>query len=114
MKSPLLRSDMRVLDAGCGTGAVLLALREALGTRGLVHGPFHGFDITPAMLDLLQDLAVDLDNESDEDNPLRQVIINTHSPEVAALVLTAEIERQPALGEVEAGLFERGPQFPRA
>jgi ubiquinone/menaquinone biosynthesis C-methylase UbiE len=42
-----------VLDAGCGTGAVLFALHEAIAARGLVHGPFHGFDITPAMLDLL-------------------------------------------------------------
>lgn len=40
----------------------------------------------PAMLDLLQALATDLDAEVDETNPLRQVIINTHSPEVAALV----------------------------
>jgi SAM-dependent methyltransferase len=40
-----------VLDAGCGTGIVTLALREALLRRGLVPGPFHAFDITPAMLE---------------------------------------------------------------
>ena len=36
----------------------------------------------PAMLELLQDLAVDADEAVGEDNPLRQVMINTHSPSV--------------------------------
>jgi ubiquinone/menaquinone biosynthesis C-methylase UbiE len=49
--SPLLRSGLRVLDAGCGTGAVTLALREALLSRSLTPGPMQGFDLTPAMLD---------------------------------------------------------------
>ena len=53
MKSPLLRSGLRVLDAGCGPGAVLLALHEAIVARGLVPGPLRGFDITLAMLDHL-------------------------------------------------------------
>jgi len=35
-----------------------------------------------AMLDLLQDIAVAPDEPGDEDNPFRQVIINTHSPVV--------------------------------
>lgn len=34
------------------------------------------------MLRLLQDIATDTDSPVDEDNPLRQVIINTHSPSV--------------------------------
>jgi 2-polyprenyl-3-methyl-5-hydroxy-6-metoxy-1,4-benzoquinol methylase len=49
--SPLLRSGLRVLDAGCGTGIVTLALREALLSRDLRPGPLHGFDLTPAMLE---------------------------------------------------------------
>jgi ubiquinone/menaquinone biosynthesis C-methylase UbiE len=49
--SQLLRSGLRVLDAGCGTGAVTLAFREALLKRGLTPGPIQGFDLTPAMLD---------------------------------------------------------------
>jgi cyclopropane fatty-acyl-phospholipid synthase-like methyltransferase len=49
--SPLLRSDLRVLDAGCGTGIVTLALREALLRRGLCPGTVHAFDLTPAMLE---------------------------------------------------------------
>jgi len=51
LRSPLLRSDLRVLDAGCGTGIVTLALREALLRRGLRPGPTHAFDLTPAMLE---------------------------------------------------------------
>jgi len=39
-----------------------------------------------AMLSLLQDLAVDITEPIGDDNPLRQVIINTHSPTVVALV----------------------------
>jgi predicted ATPase len=40
----------------------------------------------PAMLDLLQDIAMDTDESVGPDNPLRQVIINTHSPAVVAQV----------------------------
>ena len=35
-----------------------------------------------AMLDLLESIATDTNEEVDPDNPLRQVIINTHSPAV--------------------------------
>jgi predicted ATPase len=40
----------------------------------------------PAILRLLQDIAVDPTEPNSEDNPLRQVIINTHSPAVVAQV----------------------------
>lgn len=49
--SELLRPGLRVLDAGCGTGVVTLALREALVRRGLSPALLHAFDLTPAMLD---------------------------------------------------------------
>jgi predicted ATPase len=39
-----------------------------------------------AMLRLLKDLAVDTDEEVGADNPLRQVIVNTHSPSVVGEV----------------------------
>ncbi|MGW1375122.1 class I SAM-dependent methyltransferase [Streptomyces sp. NPDC002446] len=41
-----LRKGDRVLDAGCGTGRALSALREAVGPRGTVLGA----DLTPEML----------------------------------------------------------------
>jgi len=40
----------------------------------------------PAMLKLLKDIAVDTDEPIGPDNPLRQVIINTHSPAVVSEV----------------------------
>jgi ubiquinone/menaquinone biosynthesis C-methylase UbiE len=51
LRSLLLGSGLRVLDAGCGTGIVTLALRDALLRRGLAPGPMHAFDLTPAMLE---------------------------------------------------------------
>jgi len=39
-----------------------------------------------SMLDLLQDIATDAKRPIAEDNPLRQVIINTHSPSVVSQV----------------------------
>jgi SAM-dependent methyltransferase len=50
-RSRLLRSNLRALDAGCGTGIVTLALREALRNRGLHPGTLRGFDLTPQMLE---------------------------------------------------------------
>jgi predicted ATPase len=40
----------------------------------------------PAMLNLLKDIAMDTDESVGPDNPLRQVIINTHSPAVVAQI----------------------------
>lgn len=50
LRSPLLRSGLRVRDTGCGTGVITLALRDALLRRGLTPGRFDAFDLTPAML----------------------------------------------------------------
>ena len=46
-----LRSGLRVLDAGCGSGIATLALRDSLLKRGMAHRSLHAFDLTPAMLD---------------------------------------------------------------
>ena len=40
----------------------------------------------PAMLNLLKDIAMDTEEPIGTDNPLRQVIINTHSPAVVAQI----------------------------
>ena len=37
----------------------------------------------PNLAELLRDYAVDVDDPVGADNPLRQVVLNTHSPEVA-------------------------------
>lgn len=61
-------------------------------------------DRIPAMLRLLQDIAMDVNFPIGEDNPLRQVIINTHSPAVVSQVpddslLIAELEERVVSGK---------------
>ena len=48
-------------------------------------------DRIPAMLELLRNIAVDPEDETGPDNPLRQVIINTHSPGVVGQVADDEV-----------------------
>jgi cyclopropane fatty-acyl-phospholipid synthase-like methyltransferase len=50
----LLRSGIRLLDAGCGTGNVTLALLEAFKLRACHCHSIDGFDLTPAMLERFQ------------------------------------------------------------
>ena len=45
----------------------------------------------PAMVEILRDLAVDPDDAPDDDNPLRQVIANTHSPALVQLLAPDEL-----------------------
>jgi predicted ATPase len=45
----------------------------------------------PIVLDLLRKMVVSLDHAVDADNPLRQVMLNTHSPIVVAQVLEDEL-----------------------
>lgn len=49
--SGILRPDMRVLDAGCGTGFLTLAFIRALKLQNMDFESIHGFDLTPAMLE---------------------------------------------------------------
>jgi SAM-dependent methyltransferase len=55
LRSSLLEDRLRVLDAGCGTGVVTLALHDALVRRRFTLGTFHAFDLTPAMLKRFRD-----------------------------------------------------------
>ena len=50
-QSDLLRPNLRVLDAGCGTGTATFALLHTLRRRDLSYRCMHAFDLTPAMLD---------------------------------------------------------------
>ncbi|MBN1461090.1 MAG: AAA family ATPase [Armatimonadetes bacterium] len=45
----------------------------------------------PSMVRLLEDFAVDPDEEADPDNPLRQIIVNTHSPDVVRQLGTDDV-----------------------
>jgi SAM-dependent methyltransferase len=53
-ENKILRPDMRILDAGCGTGAVTKVLYRLARQQGLANIDFYGFDLTPAMLALFQ------------------------------------------------------------
>ncbi|MEO7762398.1 MAG: class I SAM-dependent methyltransferase [Casimicrobiaceae bacterium] len=43
---------LRVLECGCGTGVWLDQVRSRLEFRGNAGGQYHGFDLTPEMVDL--------------------------------------------------------------
>ncbi|HBL10817.1 MAG TPA: ATPase [Cyanobacteria bacterium UBA11162] len=58
----------------------------------------------PKILNLLQDIATDVEEPVNQDNPLRQVIINTHSPAVVMQVpddslLIAELKETVSSGQ---------------
>ena len=55
LRSSLLRSDLRILDAGCGTGVIMLALYDALVRRQLTPTILHAFDLTATMLNRFHD-----------------------------------------------------------
>ena len=60
----------------------------------------------PAIVELLRDIAVDPDLPVDADNPLRQVIINTHSPSVVGQIPTDDlvyIEREQRQFDTSVG-----------
>ena len=80
----------RALSDGTLRFLALSVLELDPETRGLVcmEEPENGIhpDRIPAMLKLLQDIATDPDEPADESNPLRQVIVNTHSPSAVMAV----------------------------
>jgi cyclopropane fatty-acyl-phospholipid synthase-like methyltransferase len=50
----VLRPNIRMLDAGCGSGAATLAALQLLKERGWAHSVVDAFDVTAAMLDRFQ------------------------------------------------------------
>jgi hypothetical protein len=51
LRSSLVHDRLRVLDAGCGTGVVTLALHDAVVGRRLAVGTFHAFVMEPPVGD---------------------------------------------------------------
>lgn len=80
----------RALSDGTLRFLALAVLELDPQAKGLIclEEPENGIhpDRIPAMLRLLQDIATDVREPVGPDNPLRQVIINTHSPSVVAQV----------------------------
>lgn len=65
----------------------------------------------PAMIRLLNDIATDANTEIGPNNPLRQVITNTHSPAVVAEVSEQSLLVAELKEEVRHGLCYRRPVF---
>jgi len=69
----------------------------------------------PAMLRLLQDIVTDTDESIDETNPLRQIIVNTHSPSVVleipddALLVAEVVEELQSGRRYKKAKFEHLP-----
>jgi len=80
----------RALSDGTLRFLALAVLELDPRTQGLIclEEPENGIhpERIPAMLRLLQDIPTDVDERVGPDNPLRQVIINTHSPAVVTQV----------------------------
>jgi predicted ATPase len=98
-----LRLPARALSEGTLRFLALCVLLEDPTLRGLVcmEEPENGIHPAnlEAMVRLVRDLAVDPMHAPDEDNPLRQVIVNTHAPGVVQLcepddLLLAEVRPQ--------------------
>ena len=87
--------EARSLSDGTLRFLALAILERDPSVRGVLclEEPENGIhpERIPAMLDLLQDLAVDPEDEVDDENPLRQVLINTHSPAVVAQVKESDL-----------------------
>jgi len=80
----------RALSDGTMRFLALAVLELDLKTKGVIclEEPENGIhpERIPKILQLLQDIATDMEEEVGADNPLRQVIINTHSPAVVQQV----------------------------
>jgi len=49
-QSEVLEPNLKILDAGCGTGNVTRQILDVARRRGITGLSIHGFDLTPAML----------------------------------------------------------------
>lgn len=85
-----VRFPARSLSEGTLRFLALCVLLEDSSIQGVIcmEEPENGIHPAnlPAMVDLVRDLAVDPTDAPSDDNPVRQVIINTHSPSVVQLI----------------------------
>lgn len=85
----------RALSDGTLRFLVLTVLGHDPETKGMIclEEPENGIhpDRIPVMVDLLHDIAVDPQHPVDGDNPLRQVVVNTHSPLVVGHIQRNEL-----------------------
>ncbi len=85
-----VRLPARALSEGTLRFLALCVLLEDPTSNGLIcmEEPENGIHPAnlPAIVGLVRDLAVDPREEPGDGNPLRQVIVNTHSPGVVQLV----------------------------
>lgn len=65
----------------------------------------------PAMIRLLQDIATDVSEPVDSDNPLRQVIVNTHSPAVVQQVPEDTLLVAEPKESISSGTRVKGVRF---
>jgi predicted ATPase len=102
----------RALSDGTMRFLALAVLELDLNTEGVIclEEPENGIhpERIPKILQLLQDIATDTEEEIGNDNPLRQVIINTHSPSVVQQVP----EDSLVIAELKETLFD-GKRFKR-
>jgi predicted ATPase len=98
----------RALSDGTLRFLALAVIELDPGAQGLLclEEPENGIhpERIPAMLQLLQDIATDVEAPVGIDNPLRQVIVNTHSPVVVGQVpddslLVAELKESVQAGQ---------------
>ncbi|MGL5857181.1 MAG: AAA family ATPase [Angustibacter sp.] len=109
-----LRLPARALSEGTLRFLALSVLLEDPELVGLIcmEEPENGIHPAnlPAIVELVRDLAVDPNEQPSVDNPLRQVVINTHSPGVVRLCEPDDLllaEAQPATtpdGRIVRGL----------
>ncbi len=80
----------RALSDGTLRFLALAVLMHDHSSQGVLclEEPENGIHPTriPAMIDLLRDIATDVEDKVGADNPLRQVVVNTHSPAVVQQV----------------------------
>ena len=55
--SDYLRSNLKILDAGCGTGIITKTLNQLAREKGYEAVTFHAFDLTESMLEIFRQWA---------------------------------------------------------